>query len=133
VPRIISHHGFDLNPEKQEAGRLADGILITKLRVIGNRLDVSKQYIQRLEEQLNNAAILASGGEEVVPTYCTRGQVYGRIRFVCSINPGRKRRLLRRYGSIDWTKAEAEAMRRGLICEKKRLEPKIPAVPTPQP
>jgi hypothetical protein len=111
---------------KQEMGRLANGLLITKLRVRANNIDVSERYIQRLDEQLLNAEILAAGGEEIVRTYCTRGQIYGRIGFVCSINPGRKRGLLKRFGSIDWHKAESEALRRGLVQEKKRLEPKSP-------
>jgi hypothetical protein len=133
VARIISQHGFVLNPDKKESGRLSEGLLITKLRLVGNRIDVSNQYIQRLEEQLRNAAALAGGGEGIVPTYCNRGQVYGRIRFVCSINPGRKSHLLKRFGSIDWNKAEAEALKRGLIREKKKLEPKHPHHLTHQP
>ena len=133
VPRILSQSGFKLNPDKQETGRLSDGVLITKLRVKGTRIDVSKQYVQKLEDQLKNALVLAQGGEEIVGTYCTRGQIYGRIRFVCSINPGRRRGLLKEFKSIDWNKAVAEAMRRGLICERKRLEPKSPVKPWSSP
>jgi RNA-directed DNA polymerase len=125
VPRILDQNGFQLNPAKQDTGRLADGLLITKLRVRGDKIDVSKEYALRLDEQLQNAEILAAGGE-ANGLYCTRGQVYGRIQFVCSINPGRKRGLLRRLGSVDWDKAVAEAIRRGLVLEKKRLEPKCP-------
>ena len=106
-----------------EAGRLADGPLVTKLRLRNGRPDVAREYVEKLIGQMQEAARLAGGGEFVGP-YSTAGQIYGRICFVRSVRPSRGRDLLRQFRSVPWSKVEEAAMGRGLMAEKKRLVPK---------
>lgn len=123
IPRILEEHGFRINPKKCETGRLADRALVTKLRIRDGRPDVGRDYIQKLIGQMEDAARLANGDGFVGP-YFTSDQIYGRICFVRSIRWGRGRDLMQRFGSVPWSKVEAEAKKRGLIATKKRLVPK---------
>jgi len=120
LPQILNEHGFQLNPKKSEVGRLKDGALVTKLRINGGRPDVAREYIRKLIEQMDDAAMLACGGDFVGP-YFTADQIYGRICFVRSVRWGRGRDLMRRFRSVPWRKVEAEAKRMGLMARRKRL------------
>lgn len=120
VPRIVEEHGFRLNPKKIETGRLAKGLQVTKLRINKGRPDVAREYLQKLIGQMEDAARLADGGDFLGP-YFTPDQIYGRICFVRSIRWSRGGDLMRRFGAVPWAKVEAEAKRRGLVAERKRL------------
>jgi RNA-directed DNA polymerase len=125
VQRILEEHGFVLNPEKHCFGRLQDGIPITKIRVKRGRLDVRRKYLAEFERQLADAKRLAAGDEFDGP-YFTEGQLRGRLHFVCWVNPGRRRLLLRQFNAIGWNKVREEAERRGLVALKKRLIKRTP-------
>ena len=96
VQRILTEHGFKANPLKNCFGRLADGVPITKIRVNRGHLDVRREYLDELERQIADASALATGGEFHGP-YFTDAQIWGRVQFVCWINPGRRRTLLRDF------------------------------------
>jgi hypothetical protein len=121
VQRILSDHGFRANPLKNCFGRLADGVPITKVRVKRGRLDVRKQYVEEVERQIEDASALANGSDFLGPYY-TEAQIWGRIQFVCWINPGRRQTLLRKYRAVAWRKASEEARKRGLVATKKSLQ-----------
>jgi len=120
VPRILEEHGFRINLKKCESGRLADGPLVTKLRLKNGRPDVARECVEKLSGQMEDAARLAGGGEFVGP-YSTAGQIYGRICFVRSVRLTRGRELLQRFRSVPWSKVEEAAESRGLVAVKKRL------------
>jgi RNA-directed DNA polymerase len=121
VERILGEHGFEVNPSKHCFGRLADGVAITKIRVNRGHLDVRKEYLNELERQLADAASLATGGDFQGPYY-TEGQIWGRVQFVCWVNPGRRRELLRTFRAVPWKAVADEARRRGLVVTKKTLQ-----------
>ena len=128
VHRILAEHGFTVNPQKNSFGRMADGVPITKIRVNRGHLDVGKDYLTKLDTQLADAATLATGGDFQGPYY-TEPQIWGRIQFVCWVNPGRHRVLLRKFREVCWKKVDEEARRRGLISTKKTLKRQTPADP----
>jgi RNA-directed DNA polymerase len=120
VRSILEEHGFLLNPDKHRFGRLADGTPITKIRVNRGHPDVGREYLKELERQLADARRLAAGDQFDGPYY-TEGQVWGRLQFVCWVNPGRRRTLVRQFRAIRWDKVSEEAERRGLVATKKSL------------
>jgi len=120
VERILQQDGFEANPAKHVFGRLADGTSITNLRRVRGHLDVKKEYADELDRQLDDAARLARG-EEFQGPYYTPIQILGRVRFVCWVNPGRRRRLMRKYRSVRWELVQASAWELGLVAAKKEL------------
>jgi RNA-directed DNA polymerase len=121
VERILGEHGFEVNPSKHCFGCLADGVPITKIRVSRGHLDVRKEYFSELERQIADAARLASGGDFEGPYY-TDGQIWGRVQFVCWVNSGRRRGLLRKFRAVNWKAVAEEARGRSLIATKKTLQ-----------
>ena len=120
VESILEDDGFKVSKKKQEFGRLSEGTPITGVRAVRGHLDARREYIDELERQLDDAASLARGGDFVGPYY-TPAQILGRVRFVCWVNPGRRRQLIRRYRSIRWSDVSANARGRGLVVTRKRL------------
>jgi len=127
IQRILKEHGFLLNPDKHRFGRLADGTPITKIRVNRGHPDVRREYLKELERQLADARRLAAGDRFDGPYY-TKGQIWGRIQFVCWVNPGRRRTLVRQFRAIRWDRMSEEAKHRGLVAAKKSLTKRIPTV-----
>jgi RNA-directed DNA polymerase len=125
VQRILEEHGFLVKAEKTQFGRLAEGAAITKIRSNRGHPDVSKEYLNELQRQLADAQRLASGGLFDGP-YFTEGQIRGRVEFVCWINPGRRRSLLRHFRAIAWNKVSNEAKIRGLASTRKCLTRRCP-------
>lgn len=125
VERILCQNGFRVNRKKHEFGKLSDGIVITGVRVKAGHLDVCENYAAELHRQLDDAASLARGDAFTGPYYL-RSQIRGRVHFVCWVNPGRRRELMRSYRSIPWPLVEAEAQKRGLVVARKRLTTKNP-------
>ena len=125
VRRILEEHGFLVKADKTHPGRLADGMLITGLRVNRGHPDVGRDYLNELQRQLADTKNLAGGGQFDGP-YFTQGQIRGRIEFVCWVNPGRRRTLLRSFRAIGWNKASDEAKKRGLVVTKKCLTRRSP-------
>jgi RNA-directed DNA polymerase len=120
VEEILERDGFHANPKKHIYGSLTDGIAITSLRERRGHLDVRREYVIELMRQLNDAASLSKDGVFAGP-YFTSFQILGRVRFVSWVNPGRQRRLLKKYRSISWKAVKRIARRRGLESVRKRL------------
>ena len=120
VTRILGEYGFSTNPNKEDKGRLSEEKHITKLRVRRERLNVSREYLAEIRAQLESAALLSQGGDST-GAYYAPCQIYGRIRFIAWVNPGRRHELMRKYRSINWKSVEAEAKARGLVQVRKRL------------
>ena len=121
VQRILGEHGFDINPSKNAFGRLAAGVPITKIRINRGHLDVRKEYLNELGRQLADASRLATGGDFEGPYY-TEGQIWGRVQFVCWVNPGRRQGLLRKYRAVNWKAVADEARSRELVIVRKTLQ-----------
>jgi hypothetical protein len=121
VQGILREHGFKANPDKNCFGRLADGVPITKIRINRGHLDVRREYLNELERQISDAASLAVDGDFRGPYY-TESQIWGRVQFVCWVNPGRRKTLLGKYRTVPWQKVNEEARHRGLIATTKRLQ-----------
>lgn len=120
VQSVLSEDGFRLNQAKSTFGHLNGPISITGVRVKRRRTDATKEYVAELDRQLSDVDSLSMGNGFDGP-YFTKDQIRGRIQFVCRLNPGRKRDLIRRFKGIRWQLAEDEAARRGLVQRKERL------------
>lgn len=119
VVGILRENGFEVQPAKERAGRRED-VTVTNLTFREGRADVRPEYAEELEQRIEQTKSLADGGPFAGP-YHTPCQLWGRVGFVRSINPGRAKRLARRLRRIDWAAAEREALHRGLIVARKTL------------
>jgi hypothetical protein len=120
VRRILNEHGFRCNPDKDQFGPVGGGGVVTRLRFPNGHPDVQRAYVEELERQLADAASLGKCGPFEGP-YFTESQIWGRVQFVCWVNPGRRRRLRARLANIDWGCVRQEARRRGLEAVVKRV------------
>jgi RNA-directed DNA polymerase len=127
VARALAADGFRTNPDKHCFGRLEDGIAITGLREVNGHLDVRREYVDELIRQIDDARNLADAGTFCGPYY-TPAQIMGRLRFVCWVNPGRRRDLIQRYRSVRWANVRAVARTRGLESSRKQVS----ALPNPK-
>jgi len=125
VQRILEEHGYLVKADKTQCGRLADDTPITKIRINRGHPDVRKDYLNELERQLADTKSLADDSSFDGP-YFTQGQIRGRIEFVCWVNPGRRRTLLRSFRAIAWDKVSSEAKNRGLVVTRKCLTRRSP-------
>jgi hypothetical protein len=125
VEEILGQDGFKINPNKNKFGRLSAGLTITGLRTIRGRLDVSRDFLNELDRQLDDAASLAQGGAFTGPYYL-ENQILGRIHFACWINRNRRSTLLKKHHSINWSAVDREARRRRyVVCQKRLCRPGI--------
>ena len=122
VERILFENGFVAHPGKRQFGRPEDGVTLTNLRFHRGHPDVSKAYCDELVRQIDDLASLGRG-EAFVGPYFTQGQVWGRVRYVCRVNPGRTRLLRAMLARVDWSRVSEEAERRGLVAVRKSLVP----------
>ena len=119
IARILREHGFRSKRSKSEAGSNGE-ITITGVRVRDGHLDVAKDYAEELDRQLKDAASLSCDGRFAGP-YFTYGQLVGRVRFVCWINPGRANGLKRKLAKLSRKRMAQHALERGFVRSKKRL------------
>lgn len=126
VERILNDHGLRIHGDKRRHGRLADGLPITGVRMNRGHIDVKRDFICELERQIADARNLAAGRHFDGPYY-TRGQVEGRVRFVCWVNRGRRQPLLRAFSSVRWAQVHANAAALGLVRSEKILKKKQPS------
>lgn len=119
ISKILSEHGFHAKKSKSECGDNGS-ITITGVRVVDGHLDVGKEYIRDLNHQLSNALSLSHDGDFVGPYY-TYGQLAGRVRFVCWVNPRRAAVLKRKLSRLSARRMSQHALERGLVKCKKRL------------
>jgi RNA-directed DNA polymerase len=118
IEEILTKDGFQVNPSKHVFGRLTDDCTITNLREVRGHMDVRSAYLDELVRQIKDASELANDLEFEGPYY-TASQIWGRVRFVCWVNPGRKRELVRRFRSVNWKAVRALAQKRGYeVCRK---------------
>jgi hypothetical protein len=127
LERTLVETGFRANAKKTHTGRMRD-LAVTQIRLKDGHFDVTKEFMEKIERQLDDAAGLARGERPRGLCY-TEAQVMGRVRFACWVNPGRMRPLLRRARSIRWAHAAENAQKMGLVVVKKRLIPLPPAEP----
>ena len=120
IERILREDGFKANPKKHIYGRMSDDLTVTSLRERRGRLDVRREYVSELIRQLNDAASL-SRNEKFEGPYYLPSQILGRVRFVSWVNPGRKRRLLKKYRSIKWKAVERHAREHNFVASRVQL------------
>ncbi len=120
VERILREDGFTANPKKHLYGQMSDDLTVTSLRELRGHLDVRREYLIELNRQLEDAGRL-SRNEGFDGPYFTRSQILGRVRFVSWVNPGRRRRLLKKYRSISWKAVEKYARRNKFVSLRTQL------------
>lgn len=120
IQNILADHGFTVNPSKTKSGRINTDIEITKLRINRGRPDIRKQYLTELERQIKDARNLAEGRKFEGPFY-TRGQIFGRLNFVCWVNPGRRHSLINKFRAVQWDKVHKRSQELGLCKTTKVL------------
>jgi RNA-directed DNA polymerase len=120
VRRVLSENGFAVNVDKYQFGRVADGATVTNIRFPNGHPDVQRAYCDEVARQLEDAASLGRGGPFDGPYY-TEAQIWGRVRFICWVNPRRRRVLMGKLGRVDWRQVRVEAQSRGLEVVSKKL------------
>jgi RNA-directed DNA polymerase len=120
VRQILSTSGFKLKDEKEDCGRIDEGMPITQIRVRNGRADVTKEYIAHLEKMIDDHRNLSNGLPFCGPLL-TSSTLEGKVRHACRINPGRKRTLLPKFRSIRWDNLWWNARALGLVAAEKTL------------
>lgn len=120
IANILSEHGFQVNPAKVKYGRFCDGLDIAKITIRNGHPDVMKEYLRELERQIEDHRSLGEG-EAFLGPYFTRDQILGRVRYVCWINPRRRKKLFSLFQMIPWRKVQEQANGRGLVQARKQL------------
>jgi hypothetical protein len=114
VRRILRLHGFRAKVEKEQFGTLNEGVPVTKVRIRHGKFDVVKEYASEVVRSIHDHISLVSGGDFTGP-YLTQAELWGKVSFICWVNPGREPELFSLLGRIDWERAFEEASRRGLL------------------
>lgn len=118
ICEIFADHGFRLNNQKTEYGRISEDLPITKIRLSSNQPDATAAYIAEVKRRISDHRSLASGGRFRGP-FQSESQLRGKINFIAWVNPRRREPLLSDFQKIDWDGANREALRRGLVVAKK--------------
>ena len=120
LSKILKSHGFSERSEKRSGGYLSDGVPITGIQIKRRSIDVTKEYLQELDRQLNDHASLSRCGPFQGPFFA-ESQLAGRIHYVSWVNRNRRFGLVRKLNSIRWVEVWKEAERRGLVAAKSIL------------
>ncbi len=119
---ILSDHGFVANSQKWWHGPTDAGVTITGVRVRKSRVGLTTDYVNLIEDQIEGIRALAEG-TATEQYFVTRSQLMGRVAFARWIDRHRGERLRNRVRALNWTAAEANAIRLGLAIARKRLVP----------
>lgn len=114
VERILNEAGFQVNRVKHRFGTLADGLPITKIRIVSGHPDVEREYVKKVWRELCDASRLCMG-QDLRGVFQTQAQILGKIQFIAWVNPRRKRRFIQKYKSIHWSNHEEMARQRGIL------------------
>jgi RNA-directed DNA polymerase len=135
IESILSRHHFRLASKKTAYGRLdvvpvaeraGDDwrqLAITGVRLKGNHLDPSRKFIDELDRIIADHLALSKNESFTGPLYM-QSEIFGKVYYACSLNPGRRRSMLGRLKEIDWWKVMANAADQELIRFGKRLRPR---------
>jgi hypothetical protein len=80
---------------------------------------VRKEYLENLLQTMRDLNALGNG-EEYAGEYVTRSQLQGKVRFVCWINPGHRKRLISMFANLKWVEIEREAELRKFVVTARR-------------
>jgi RNA-directed DNA polymerase len=119
VRGVFEASGFELNEDKTVFERRDHGVVVTGLRFSKGHPDVPADYFDSVVQQIHDAGRL-SRGELTTGPFLTQSQIWGRVQFICWVNPGRKRSLLPLMSKVDWKNHAGAALKQGLIALKKR-------------
>jgi RNA-directed DNA polymerase len=119
VQRILEVHGFEFSERKKEFS-LRTKTSVTGLSLRKGRPDVESAYVDTVIQQLRDAESLSRGQSFAGPTFFTQSQLWGRVRFICWVNPNRRRTLVLLLARINWKSHQSHAIERGLIAFKKQ-------------
>ena len=120
IASILRKTGFKLNAGKNSFGSISGGEVILGLKLDKGRPDVTVDYFNETVRRLTDVAALGDGGAFKGP-YWTRNELFGRMRYVCWVNPNRKSTLIPLWRELNWDRIEAEATRRGITRRSKRF------------
>jgi RNA-directed DNA polymerase len=107
VQEILQQQG--LRSHKHHFGAFGDDAsAIAGIRIRRRKIDAKREYIDEVYRQLDDAAAV-SMGNELKGLFYTRGQITGRINFVCWLNPKYAGPMHRRLKAINWRRHAEEA------------------------
>jgi hypothetical protein len=129
VQDIIERHGFKVARNKTRFGRLDGDISITGIRLKGDHLDPSRQFVAELGRLLDDHSSLASNGQFDGPLLM-ESEIFGKAHYACVINPGRRRSILARLKAIDWCAVMNNAVERDLVRPRSQIRPRGEPRPT---
>jgi RNA-directed DNA polymerase len=128
VRMILRSSGFRIKKSKEAAGRINEGMNITKIRLRNGHTDVSYEFIRELERMLDDHVALSNGRPFRGPLLTSSG-LEGKVLHACRINPGRRRHLWRRFRTIRWDELWWNARLIGLVPAEKVLLPRDAPAP----
>ncbi len=114
IDEILNSEGLQANDGKSTVERADKEIVITGVRIRGNRIDVPTHYLNDLIASCATHAALGRNEEFTGPLY-TSSQLLGKILHACHLNPKRRGQLMSHYHKIDWNGVWHHAERGGLV------------------
>lgn len=130
VAKILGSDGFSMSARKTRYGRLDRGFVIAGVRIKGDHLDASKEFIDELSRLVLDHASLAHDGPFDGPLLA-ESELLGKAHYACFLNRGRRRSILAAIKGIDWCALMNNAVKRGLCRYRSRLAPRGHARPNP--
>jgi len=119
VRDIIERHGFTLAGNKTKCGKATE-IDVTGVRLKRDHLDAPRHFMTELDRMIADHESLSRNCEFMGPLL-TESELFGKARFACSLNPGRRRSILSRLATIKWDHAMNYAATRGLLRSRDRF------------
>jgi hypothetical protein len=104
VKGIIELHGFKINAKKSRINTINKGAIITGLRVFNDRIQVPRNYIRKIEQDiyyLNKYGLNSYKEHEKILNNNYLGHLVGKIKFVEYIEPLKGKKLYDEFLKID--------------------------------
>jgi len=117
---IAGRRGFRLAAEKTDFGRLGGEICITGVRITDDHINPSAKFMTELDRLITDHASLAAGGPFDGPLL-VESELFGKARYACYLNPGRKRSILAKLKEIKWDAVMNNALDQGLCRYRERI------------
>jgi hypothetical protein len=114
VRRILKFNGFRAKVEKEQFGALRDGTPVTQVRIRNGRFDVTKEYAAEVMRVIRDHISLAGGGAFTGPFH-SQDQLWGKVSFICWVNPKRQAEMFSLFGRMNWEQAFTQACQEGFI------------------
>jgi RNA-directed DNA polymerase len=128
IGRIIADTAFRIKKNKSSDGSINGKRIVLGLRLKKGQVDVQKVYFEETNRRLEDLRELSNNRSFNGP-YFTRPEILGRIRYICWVNPNRRRMFINLWKQLDWKAIHQYAKERGIAIREGRFTVTREAMP----